>query len=155
MFLADPVGTIRSGGGFWQNHSLDVPYRQHNTNWQGKLLARYVFPQGVAVSTNIRHQSGWPWAPIHRVRIPGSGTQPFFLEDIENNRSENVTIVDVRLEKVFAFARGQRLTGMVDFYNLFNGNPETNFNMRTGRSFRNIIAALEPRAVKVGVRYQF
>jgi len=66
-----------------------------------------------------------------------------------------VTIVDVRLEKVFAFARGRRLTGMVDFYNLFNGNPETNFILRTGGSFRNIIAALDPRAIKVGVRYQF
>ena len=155
VFSADPSTTLSSGNFFWQNHSLDVPYRQDNTNWQGKLLARYVFPQGMAVSTNIRHQSGWPWAPIHRVRIPGSGTQPIFLEDIENNRSENVTVVDFRLEKVFAFAGGRRLTGMVDFYNLFNGNPEVNFILRTGRSFRNIIAALDPRAIKVGVRFQF
>ena len=105
--VTDPL-RVGAGGAsaFWQNHGLDVPYRQENTNWQARLLARYVFPKDVAVSTNIRHQSGWPWAPIHRVRVPGSGTQPIFLDDIKNNRSENVTIVDVRLEKVFAFAGG-------------------------------------------------
>ena len=43
----------------------------------------------------------------------------------------------------------------MDFYNLFNGNAETNFILRTGGSFRGIIAALDPRAVKVGVRFQF
>jgi hypothetical protein len=44
---------------------------------------------------------------------------------------------------------------MLDLYNLFNSNSEVNFNLRTGSRFRNIIAALDPRAFKIGIRYQF
>jgi len=40
-------------------------------------------------------------------------------------------------------------------YNLFNSNPETNFTIRTGGTFENIIAVLDPRAFKLGVRFQF
>ena len=90
----------RTGRDLWQNHGLDVFYRQPNTGWHGKFLARYVFPRDIAASTNVRHQSGFPWAPVHRVSIPGSGTQPILLEDLKSNRSDNVTIVDVRLGEV-------------------------------------------------------
>ncbi len=75
--------------------------------------------------------------------------------NIKNNRSQNVNIVDLRVEKFFQVNDRMRLTAMLDFYNLFNSNPETNFTLRTGSSFRNIIAALDPRAMKIGVRFQF
>jgi len=154
---ADPiqVGNGGFGGTLWQNHSLDIPYLQSNTNWQGKILGRYVFPRDFALSGNLRVQSGWPWAPILSVSIPGSGTQPVFTDLIENNRSETVTIVDLRFEKIFRFAGRHQLTGMVDIYNLFNSNAEVNFIMDIGARHRVIIGALDPRAVKVGLRYQF
>ncbi len=149
------VGNGGFGGLIWQNHNLDIPYLQDNTNWQGKVLGRYVFPHDIAVAANARFQSGWPWAPILSVAIPGSGTQQVFTEPIENNRSQNVYIFDVRVEKGFVFSNGHRLTGMVDVYNLTNGNGEINFNLNVGPSFRRIISFLDPTSVKVGVRYQF
>ena len=87
--------------------------------------------------------------------MPGSGTQPIFLENIENNRSDNVTIVDLRLDKTFALGERHRVTGMFDIYNLFNGNPVTNFALRTGSSFGRVIAALEARTLMFRVRWQF
>jgi outer membrane receptor protein involved in Fe transport len=144
-----------AGSTLWQNHSLDFFYRQPNTGWGAKLLARYVFPRDIALSTNIRHQSGFPWAPIHRISIPGSGTQPVLLDDLENNRSDDVTIVDVRLEKTFVVNERHRISGMVDAYNLFNSNPVTSFAQRTGGNFGTVIAALDPRTVKAGIRWQF
>jgi outer membrane receptor protein involved in Fe transport len=68
---------------------------------------------------------------------------------------DNVTIVDIRLEKAFQIGGRARLTGLFDSYNLFNSNPETNFAVRTGRNHQNIIAVLDPRVVKIGVRFQF
>jgi outer membrane receptor protein involved in Fe transport len=88
------------------------------------------------------------------VQIPGSGTVPIFLDNVDQNRSESVTLVDVRVEKGFSLGPG-RLMGMLDIYNLFNSNSEVNFNLRTGSRFENIIAALDPRAFKIGIRYQF
>ena len=155
---ADPLVVGSGGHGrIWQNHSLDVDARQKTTNWGGRLLARYTLPHDVGLSTNVRYQSGWPYAPIQRVDIPGTGTnQPIFLTDLARNRSENVTIADIRLDKEFAFGTDSknRLTLMIDLYNIFNSNAVTNFSLRTGDDKR-VIAALDPIAMKIGVRFQF
>ncbi len=147
---ADPIYV-----GFYQNHDPAVSNIQDSTNWNFRLMGRYVLPLDIAVSGNMRMQSGWPWAPIARFDIPGSGTQPVFLEEIKNNRSQNVTIFDLRIEKIFQLNDRLKLTGMLDFYNLLNANPETNFVLRTGSSFRDIIGVLDPRAIKLGIRFQF
>ncbi len=44
---------------------------------------------------------------------------------------------------------------MIDFYNVFNSNSETNFIVRTGPAYQDLIAVLDPRTVKLGIRYQF
>ena len=114
-----------------------------------------MLPYDVGVSANVRHQSGWPYALIQRVDIPGTGTnQPIFLTDLSENRSENVTMMDLRLDKAFNVGARGRVTLMLDFYNLFNSNAVTNFSLRTGDNER-VIAALDPLAMKLGVRYQF
>jgi hypothetical protein len=148
--VADPLQVE-----FWQNHNPSVGNQQSSSNWNLRLLGRYVLPKDLAVSANLRVQSGWPWAPIHTLNIPGSGNQSIFLEDIDNSYSETVTLVDVRVEKGVSFGGRYKVSGLVDVYNLFNSNAETNFFLLTGSRFRNIIAALDPRAIKIGVRFQF
>ncbi|MCY4060614.1 MAG: hypothetical protein OXG44_21770, partial [Gammaproteobacteria bacterium] len=128
---------------------------QATTNWGARMLARNRLPRDLGLSANVRHQSGWPYALIQRVDIPGTGTnQPIFLGDLSENRSENVTIADVRLDKAFPVGNGRRLTLLLDVYNLFNSNAVTNFSLRTGDRER-IIAALDPLVMKLGVRFQF
>ena len=154
--FADPLVVGSGGHGrIWQNHGLDVDARQVTTNWGARLLARYTLPYDVGVSANVRHQSGWPYALIQRVDIPGTGTnQPIFLTDLSANRSDNVTMVDLRLDKALNVGVRSRITLMLDLYNLFNSNAVTNFSLRTGDDER-VIAALDPLAMKLGVRYQF
>ena len=154
--FADPLRVGSGGHGrIWQNHSLEVDARQATTNWGGRLMARYRLPYNIGLSGNLRHQSGWPYSLIQRVDIPGTGTnQPVFLTSLSENRSENVTIADVRLDKAVTVGSENQLTLMVDIYNLFNSNAVTNFSLRTGDDKR-VIAALDPIAVKVGVRFQF
>jgi hypothetical protein len=148
--VADPLSVF-----FWQNHNPSVDNIQSNSNWNFRLLGRYVLPKEVAFSANLRVQSGWPWAPIYTVNVPGSGNNNIFLEDIDNNYSEMVTLVDIRAEKSFTFGGRYKVVGMVDVYNLFNSNAETNFVLNTGSRFQNLIAALDPRAFKLGLRFQF
>ena len=154
--FADPLVVGSGGHGrIWQNHGLDVDARQATTNWGARLLARYTLPYDVGVSANVRHQSGWPYALIQRVDIPGTGTnQPIFLTDLSANRSDNVTMMDLRLDKALNVGVRSRITLMLDLYNLFNSNAVTNFSLRTGDNER-VIAALDPLAMKLGVRYQF
>ena len=153
---ADPLNVGSGGHGrIWQNHGLDVPARQATTNWGGRLLARVDLPFDVGLSANVRHQSGWPYAPIQRVDIPGTGTnQPIFLGNLSDYRSENVTISDVRVDKTIATGERGRMTLMADVYNLLNANAVTNFSLRT-EDLGRVIAALDPVAVKLGLRYQW
>jgi hypothetical protein len=147
---ADPLSVF-----FWQNHNPSVDNIQSNSNWNFRLLGRYTLPKEIAFSANLRVQSGWPWAPIYTVNVPGSGNNNIFLEDIDNNYSEVVTLFDIRAEKAFTFGGRYKVVGMVDVYNLFNSNAETNFVLNTGSRFQNLIAALDPRAIKIGARFQF
>ncbi len=100
-------------------------------------------------------QSGFNWAPVNQLTLPVVGTVPVFLENIENNRSENVTIVDVRVDKAFVFGDKYTATVMADVYNLFNTNVETNFSLYTGSNFNNIIEWMGGRTLKIGLRFQF
>ena len=77
-----------------------------------------------------------------------------FLANLSENRSENVTMVDLRLDKTIAAGARGRLTLMADFYNLLNANAVTNFSLRTG-DYERTIAALDPLAMKLGLRFQW
>ena len=58
-----------------------------------------------------------------------------------------------RVEKALATSGGGRLTLMLDAYNLLNSHAVTNFSLRVDDNER-VIAALDPIALKAGVRWQ-
>ena len=152
---SSPLSSDPVGKGFDIGYSTDVSYQQENTTWQAKFLARYDFAHEIGTSLNLRHQSGFPFAPIHRVSIPNVGTQPIFLDDLKNNRSDNVTILDFRIDKAFSLGGNYKATAMLDIANLLNSNPDTNFVMRTGSRYGNVIQWLPGRTFKIGLRFTF
>jgi hypothetical protein len=147
---ADPITTF-----YYPEYNRNVSLNQSSKNWNFNMAARYVLPYDVGIAGTWRHQSGFPWAPIRVQSLPNVGTVNVFLEDIENNRSENVNIVDFRLDKAFSFGERYKVTGFFDMYNVLNVNPETNFVLRTGASYNNIIEWIQGRTLKVGARFQF
>jgi hypothetical protein len=149
-FVADPLEQ-----GWFQNHSADVANRQDTKYWTAKLLTRYVAPGDFGMALNLRFQGGFPWAPVHHLIVPNVGSKAIFLTDLEDNRSEDVVVADVRLDKTFGFGGHYRLTAIADIYNLFNANPVTNFIVDTGSRFENVIEWLPGMTVKVGLRFQF
>jgi outer membrane receptor protein involved in Fe transport len=147
--ITDPIS-----GGYFQNHNPSVSNRQTTSNWQGHLLGRISLPKEAAVAVNLRHQSGFSWAPIYQAEVPGSGFPSFFLENLVSHRSRGVTLVDVRLQTAFLLPKG-RLSLFLDAYNLLNSNAETNFVLLVNDRYRDIVAALDPRTLKVGIRWEF
>jgi len=140
--------------GFYNDASPTVSNRQKSTNWQGRAMARYVFAHDVGAAVNLRVQSGFNYARIYSASLPRAGTVRVFAEDIENNRSDNVPILDLRADKAFKLGR-YRFTGMVDLFNALNSNAVTNFTLLNGGSFNQIIAALDPRTFQIGLRFDF
>ena len=87
--------------------------------------------------------------------LPNAGSQTLFAENIENNRSDTVTIVDVRVDKAFTFGGKYRLTMMADLFNTLNSNAVSNFNLLNGGQYNRIIATLDPRTFQLGFRFDF
>src|SRR5206468_3697459 len=145
--------------GFFNNANPQVSNRQKSTNWQGRAMARYVFPFDIGAAGNLRVQSGFAYSRIYTVSSTAAlplraGTIRFFSEDIDNNRSETVPIIDLRADKAFRLGR-YRFTAMADLFNVTNSNAVTNFGLLNGSAFGQIIAALDPRTFQVGVRFDF
>lgn len=150
-----PLNSDPLGINFFQNVNPAVANRQESTNWQARLLGRYVFPYELGTSVNLRAQSGWQYSRLLRVALPNAGTQTFFAEDIDNNRSDDVVIVDLRVDKAVTVGGRYRFTLMADLFNALNSNPVSNFNLLNGSQFDRVIATLDPRTLMLGARFGF
>ncbi len=151
---SDPLGV-----NYFQNVFPTVSNRQNSTNWQGRMMGRYEWTRGIGTAVNWRVQSGFAWARLISVPPQGSaplnvGTQVFFMEDIDNNRSETTSLVDVRLDWSVRVNR-YRVTLMADVFNLLNSNAVTNFNLLNGPNFNQIIGTIDPRTAMIGARFEF
>ena len=151
---ADPWTLGIQGSGL--NWNSAVSTKQQHTNWNLKAIGRYQIPNiGAAVSFQYRAQSGWAYAPILPVVIPGgAGTNQVPLSDM-TERSDDVFILDIRAEKDLSFWDRDKLSIFFDAYNVTNSNPVLNQIIRAGSAYNRVIGFLEPRTFKVGARYQF
>jgi Carboxypeptidase regulatory-like domain/TonB dependent receptor len=145
---SDPIGV-----GFFLNPYPTVPNRQETTNWQGRLMGRYVFKYDLGVATNLRVQSGYPHARIMTQALPNAGSMRFYIEPLKNNRSDTTPILDLRVDKAFPFGR-YKVSALFELFNLANSNAVTN-GVLTNGSFNQIIATLDPRVAQFGIRFDF
>jgi hypothetical protein len=137
-----------------------APNRQQTTVWHYQLLGRYTFPYDIGFAANWRLQSGFPYAPV----VSDGGTSPglnlsnfgapFFLTNLSENRSDNVSLLNFRLDKSVQVGK-IKVSGMLDIYNVLNQDAVTNFNLTLGPSYKRVIATLDPRVFQAGLRFEF
>ncbi|MGE5834337.1 MAG: carboxypeptidase regulatory-like domain-containing protein [Acidobacteriota bacterium] len=149
------------------NRNLRQADRETTTIWNYKLIGRYQLPWQIGTSGSYKLQSGRQWG--RSVSLSGTpalnlGSQTVRVEPVTANRAPNVHIVDLRLDKSFQLKNKiGRLTAMVDVFNLLNAGTPIVFRTQSGNvvagepfgNFKEIIALLDPRIVRFGVRYEF
>jgi hypothetical protein len=149
-----PLNSDPLGVGFYLNPYPSVSNTQQSTNWQGRLIARYVFKYDIGVATNVRAQSGYGYARVvSNVTLPNAGTLRFFAENIENNRSDTVPILDFRVDKAFPIGK-YKVSALFEMFNITNSNAITN-QILTNGSYNRIIATLDPRVAQFAIRFDF
>src|SRR3954468_1821662 len=153
-----PLSTDPIGINYFVNANPSVPNRQKTTTYHYQLLGRYTFPLEIGFAANYRYQSGFPYSEIIADADTSPGLNitpsPFFVENLKNNRSDNVSLLNFRLDKGFTFGRHYKVTGIFDLYNVLNANPVTNFSLTNG-NFRTVIAVLDPRVAQLAIRFEF
>ena len=68
---------------------------------------------------------------------------------------DNITILDVRVEKSFRLRGHRRFAGFVDVFNVLNANPEQNTSWSSGSSFLRPLSIVPPRLARTGVKLEW
>ena len=130
--------------------------RQDTSFWHYKISGRYEIGQGFASAVSYKLQSGYNFSRSISVALPNAGTEAIAATLIGDDRAPTVGILDLRLEKEFALGGPTReLSFMVDMFNALNSNPVVNFRTVSGTRYKEVIAILDPRVVRFGLRYSF
>ena len=152
--ITSPLWTDPLGVGFFINPNPAVPNRQQTTMYHLQAFARYELPHDIGIAANLRYQSGFPYSRvIPDGELPNLSPAPFFVENLDRHRSDNVTLLNLRVDKAFSIGK-TTVTAMFDLYNALNAHPVTNFNLLND-DFGHVIAVLDPRVAQVGLRLAF
>jgi len=142
---------LGTGSDFTPNTLINATGGQNRfRTWQAKLNGTMSFPWGVRAVPVLRHQSGTPFARTF-VQTLNYGNATIKAEPIAANRTPHVTLVDVRVEKVFP-VRAVRIMGFFDVYNMFNTNAAQTLNTSSGTSWLRPTAITGPRVLRIGAR---
>ena len=136
-------------------------FDEDNTRWDFKLSGTYEAPYGFRLSPLVRHQAGANFARQISVGA-GSATAAGAIfsgtvnvEPLSSRRHDNITVLDLRVERGFTLGHGMRLRGFLDLFNLTNSNAVETRTVSTGTQFLRPTAVLAPRTVRLGARFSW
>lgn len=77
------------------------------------------------------------------------------VERLDSRRHDNITVVDVRIDRSFRLGTSARVRGFLDLFNITNSNAAETRTITSGAAFLRPTAVLAPRTARVGVRVSF
>jgi hypothetical protein len=118
--------------------------------WSAKIYGTYEGPWDVRLTPALRHQSGQPFGRSFTTSL-NYGNVRILAEPIGTRRMDNITIVDIRVEKGIRLAGSCQLASFVDVFNLLNANPEQHASWSSG-TFLRPLSIVAPRIARVGMK---
>jgi hypothetical protein len=126
--------------------------RHEFTMWTARAHGTYEAPWSIRVTPLLRHQSGQPFGrtfSTDRTQIRYA-TVTVLAEPVGTRRTDNITLVDLRVEKSFRLGQNRRLAPFVDVLNCFNANPDLSVIWSSGPSFLRPTSIMPPRVARIG-----
>lgn len=134
--------------------NTDPEGRHVFTMWSARLLGTYDGPWGVRIASLLRHQSGQPFGRTLVAQL-NYGAIRVLAEPVGTRRQDNITILDLRVEKRFTFGGGRRAGVSIDVFNLLNANTEQNVNWLSGESFLRPLSIIPPRIARLAATLEW
>jgi len=149
----------------------NAPGLQERSTWDFKLTGQYDGPWGMKFTPSVRHQSGPNYA--RTITVAPSAATPFGLtysgtiyagvdpgepgssSGLWSFRQDNITVLDVRAEKVMTFSANIKIRAFVDLFNITNSAAYETINVATGTTFQRPSAILAPFTTRIGLRVLF
>jgi hypothetical protein len=123
------------------------------TTWQAKVSSTLELPLDIRLTPLVRHQSGNAFGRTYVASL-NYGNPTLRAEPIDANRTQNMTVLDVRAEKAFRVV-GRRLAGFFDMYNVANANTATSLGTTSGTSYLRPLDIIAPRVVRLGLKFDW
>ena len=118
--------------------------------WSARISGTYEGRWGLRLTPYVRHQSGQPFGRTFTTTL-NYGNVRILAEPIGTQRTDNITIVDLRFEKGVRLSGSRRLAGFVDVFNLFNANPEQTMSWSSD-TFLRPLSIVPPRIARLGMK---
>jgi hypothetical protein len=131
------------------------------SEWSLKFSGVYLLPWDASVGTFIRYQQGYPLVLFAQINdnslqaFYGVAAHNILVEPIGSRRYDNIFTADFQIQKSFDFVHG-KITGIFTIFNLTNA--QTIFNRGrfiTRSNFNQVVAQLDERSYRFGLRYSF
>ena len=130
------------------------------------LAGSYAFPLGIQFSAGFSYITGNAFTAQTRFRLD-QGRRDIFIESRGSSRYDDLTSLDLRLEKTFTFAEKYRIHIMMDIFNVFNDDTITDWGSVAGADWfpndpqapgpngHKVYSLVIPRAIRLGIRFFF
>ena len=165
--------SLNLGYGYTLQH--DYPLTYNNTpngpfdyDYRGagfKATGQYLAPWGISISPVYRYQAGANFARTLSVTAPASCACTFSAargDSLANtsvyatlynaNAQDNISVIDVRVEKTVKLGNAAKVRLFVDGFNLANAYAGETIVQATGTTYLQPTAILGPRTGRVGAR---
>ena len=130
--------------------------------WMAKINFLYQLPWGFNISGFANAREGWPFWKYIRIIAPERAAKGLgsivliFVEEPGKTRDPNFYNLDLSLSKDFILGRYGRLTLQVDAFNVFNfKHTLSRLGWLNSPYYNEILEILNPRVIRLGLRYRF
>ena len=152
-----PLSSDPTAQGWFLNYDQDIPTVQETTTYQFKTSARYVMPWDIGVAGTFRYVSGFNYAPVHRNRVYDNRVSVYsWLALMSEARSDNVAVLDFRMDKALPLGDRMQVQVIVDLFNALNANTISNFQLIDSvEPYQKVVDYLKGRTIGLSARLTF
>jgi Carboxypeptidase regulatory-like domain len=131
-------------------------FNEQYARWDFKMSGIYDGPWGIRFSPVFRHQAGPVFGRNTSVSSsnPVLGATTVFMTAYDL-RQDNISILDLRTEKVVNLPANTRVRLFLDLFNLTNSHASETITTTTGVNFLRPSAIVAPRVARVGFRFMW
>ncbi|MCC7417484.1 MAG: TonB-dependent receptor, partial [Acidobacteria bacterium] len=125
--------------------------QDETTDYSFKLGGSFLTPGGFKLSPMYRLQAGDNFARTFVTRELNYANPTINAEAMNARRSDNINVVDLRVDRGFAFG-AFKVAPYLDLYNILNANAVQDITVSSGSNFLRPILIVAPRILRIGAR---
>ena len=127
----------------------------NDTPWIVKIIGSYELPFGITIGGFFNFRSGMPTQRYYYYPDVNQAAVNLEFEKFGTNRYPNLTIIDLRLSKVFRTNKIGTFELMADVFNTINAYTTLDWDTESWSGYHSIYNVLAPRIFRLGLKWQF